>query len=73
MMKKIIYNTLGSILIALLHAQFVLGKMCTKEEIVKEKSDSKSCAKCGSEMVLRKASKGKNAGNEFWGCRVCKH
>jgi len=37
MMKKIIYNTLGSILIALLHAQFVPGKMCTKEEIVKEK------------------------------------
>ncbi|MBU2870600.1 NERD domain-containing protein [Colwellia sp. E2M01] len=38
------------------------------KEIVKEKTASKSCTKCGSNMVLRKASKGKNAGNEFWGC-----
>lgn len=37
-------------------------------EIIEEKSDIKSCSKCGSEMVLRKATKGKNAGNEFWGC-----
>jgi hypothetical protein len=37
-------------------------------EIIEEKPDNKSCSKCGSEMVLRKASKGKNAGNEFWGC-----
>lgn len=36
--------------------------------IVKEKSDIKSCSKCGAEMVLRKASKGNNAGNKFWGC-----
>jgi len=38
------------------------------KEIVKEKSDTKSCSKCNSDMVLRKATKGKNAGNEFWGC-----
>lgn len=38
------------------------------KEIVKEKSDTKYCSKCGADMVLRKASKGKNAGNEFWGC-----
>ncbi|MBA6296193.1 nuclease-related domain-containing protein [Colwellia sp. MB02u-9] len=38
------------------------------KEIVKEKSDVKSCSKCGAEMVLRKANKGKDAGNEFWGC-----
>jgi len=37
-------------------------------EIIEEKSDTKSCSKCGSEMVLRKATKGKNLGNEFWGC-----
>jgi restriction system protein len=36
--------------------------------IIEEKSDIKSCSKCGAEMVLRKASKGINAGNEFWGC-----
>ena len=37
-------------------------------EIVKEKSATKTCSKCGSEMVLRKATKGKNVGNQFWGC-----
>ena len=38
------------------------------KEIIKEKFDTKSCSKCNAEMVLRKATKGKNAGNEFWGC-----
>lgn len=28
----------------------------------------KQCPKCGSTMVLRKARKGQNAGNQFWGC-----
>lgn len=37
-------------------------------EIIEEKSDTKSCSRCNAEMVLRKATKGKNAGNEFWGC-----
>ncbi|MCW8863814.1 MAG: NERD domain-containing protein [Colwellia sp.] len=37
-------------------------------EIIEEKSDTKSCSKCGAEMVLRKATKGKNAGSEFLGC-----
>ena len=37
-------------------------------DIVKEKSNIKACVKCGSGMVLRKSAKGKNAGNEFWGC-----
>ena len=31
------------------------------KEIVKEKSDTKSCSRCNSDMVLRKATKGKNA------------
>ena len=26
------------------------------------------CPKCGSEMILRKAKKGKNVGNSFYGC-----
>lgn len=38
------------------------------KEIVKEKADTKSCSRCNSKMVLRKATKGKNEGNEFWGC-----
>lgn len=29
----------------------------------------KTCPLCGSEMVLRKASKGKYAGQQFWGCK----
>ena len=37
-------------------------------EIIEEKSDNKSCSKCGADLVLRKATNGKNAGNEFWGC-----
>ena len=45
-------------------------------EIIEEKSGIKSCSKCGAVMVLRKATKGKNAGNEFWGCSAfpkCKY
>jgi hypothetical protein len=40
------------------------------KSIKEQKSDTniRSCPKCGSEMVLRKATKGKNAGNNFWGC-----
>ena len=37
-------------------------------KIIEEKPETKSCSKCGSEMVLRKATKGKNLGNEFWRC-----
>ncbi|MDP7593432.1 MAG: NERD domain-containing protein [Litorilituus sp.] len=37
-------------------------------QIIKEKLDTNSCSKCGAEMVLRKATKGKNAGSEFLGC-----
>lgn len=44
----------------------------TKEipEVMLEKQADvqKPCPKCGSEMALRKAKKGKNAGNQFWGC-----
>ena len=28
----------------------------------------KICPKCGSKLVLRKASKGNNTGKSFWGC-----
>ena len=38
------------------------------QEIIKDKFDTKSCSKCGAEMVLRKATKGINAGSEFLGC-----
>lgn len=29
---------------------------------------SNSCLRCGSNMVLRTAKKGRNTGNKFWGC-----
>ncbi|MCU7837213.1 MAG: NERD domain-containing protein [gamma proteobacterium symbiont of Taylorina sp.] len=38
------------------------------KNIVKEKQNNNSCPKCGADMVLRKAKKGSNAGQEFWGC-----
>ncbi|WP_229702056.1 NERD domain-containing protein [Bowmanella pacifica] len=31
-------------------------------------SSNRKCPRCGSEMVLRTSSKGKNVGNQFWGC-----
>jgi predicted RNA-binding Zn-ribbon protein involved in translation (DUF1610 family) len=31
-------------------------------------AESPKCPKCGSEMVLRTAKSGANAGNQFWGC-----
>ena len=31
-------------------------------------SSDKICPKCGSKLILRKASKGNNAGKSFWGC-----
>ena len=39
------------------------------KEVVRSKNYNKTCSKCGAKMVLRKATKGKNAGNHFWGCR----
>ena len=45
-------------------------------KLIEEKPEPNSCSKCGAEMVLRKATKGKNSGNEFWGCTsfpICKN
>jgi ribosomal protein L37AE/L43A len=36
--------------------------------IISDKSNSKNCPKCGSEMLLREAKKGTNIGQSFWGC-----
>lgn len=38
------------------------------KEQVRKKAEATSCPKCGSEMVLRQARKGENAGKRFWGC-----
>lgn len=34
----------------------------------KQTSGERVCKRCGKPMVLRRAKKGVNAGNEFWGC-----
>jgi len=39
-------------------------------------TSAKTCAKCGSPMVLRSAKKGANTGSKFWGCSTfpkCRH
>jgi hypothetical protein len=35
---------------------------------LKERHNSEACPKCGSELVLRTAKKGQNAGKQFYGC-----
>ena len=35
---------------------------------INSECSDKICPKCGSKLVLRKASKGNNAGKSFWGC-----
>lgn len=44
----------------------------TKRDPAREahaKEENPVCSKCGDEMVLRTAKKGKNAGQKFWGCK----
>jgi hypothetical protein len=38
------------------------------KELVSEKSATKHCLKCGSEMILRETKRGENKGKQFWGC-----
>jgi restriction system protein len=44
------------------------GREFRQEPALAAVPDEPRCPKCGERMVLRKARKGKNAGNEFWGC-----
>lgn len=54
----------------LAHKKHVKTIIETKSNPVVESIDSieKSCPKCGAEMLIREAKKGKNSGNQFWGC-----
>jgi restriction system protein len=38
------------------------------KSIIEEKEQKNLCPKCGSELILRVAKKGANAGNQFYGC-----
>ncbi|GAV20994.1 DNA topoisomerase I [Mariprofundus micogutta] len=49
------------------HAKHVRRCVAAKSELA-ESPATKSCPKCGSEMVLRTSKKGPQAGNQFWGC-----
>ena len=41
-----------------------------KENIEQKKDDDLICPKCGGVLVLRNATKGANAGNQFYGCAI---
>ncbi|MCL4253307.1 MAG: DUF2726 domain-containing protein [Anaerolineae bacterium] len=36
--------------------------------VISDNMKTPKCPKCGSDMILRKAKSGANAGNQFWGC-----
>ena len=38
------------------------------QEPVRQEAPERLCPNCGAALVLRTASKGKNAGQQFWGC-----
>ncbi|WP_039565520.1 topoisomerase DNA-binding C4 zinc finger domain-containing protein, partial [Ralstonia solanacearum] len=42
--------------------------LATPSEQPSPSTTEPSCPRCGSAMVRRKAKRGTNAGNEFWGC-----
>jgi len=47
------------------------AKLALYLEDIKENASDENiplCPRCGSEMILRVAKKGANAGNQFWGC-----
>lgn len=47
----------------------------SQPHVQSESTTTPTCPKCGAPMVLRTATKGVNAGNQFWGCSkypVCK-
>jgi len=37
-------------------------------QVEASQTSAPACPKCGSEMILRTAKKGENAGQQFWGC-----
>jgi len=49
------------------HAKHVREIMATKNETIRPVA-TKTCPKCGSDMVLRTIKKDPKAGNQFWGC-----
>lgn len=58
--------------IKLIYGRELLNLISDAQKTIPENNNisenEKTCPECGSEMVLRKARRGKNAGDEFWGC-----
>ena len=54
------------------HVKEIIADKQNPEQVKKVNISKESsvpiCKKCGSVMLLRTAKKGKNAGNQFWGC-----
>ncbi|WP_028865217.1 nuclease-related domain-containing protein [Psychromonas aquimarina] len=51
------------------HVKTIIQSRQSADIVSDEKENSEPvCPKCGSAMTLRVAKKGKNAGNQFWGC-----
>jgi len=52
------------------------GSVASSSSQQKPAKQEKNCPKCASEMVIRVAKKGDNAGNQFWACSAypkCRH
>jgi predicted RNA-binding Zn-ribbon protein involved in translation (DUF1610 family) len=41
----------------------------TLAPVIEDEKLSRNCPKCGQEMIMRKATRGKNVGKSFWVCR----
>ena len=48
---------------------YIKGKPAETLPSIQDEDVIPKCPKCGSDMVLRTAKSGANAGNKFWGCR----
>lgn len=54
----------------------LVGEVQTQKRSHEQVRDSASCPRCGSELVIRTAKKGKDAGRQFYGCSSypkCRH
>ena len=68
--KKEVAEIISSIESGRLSRSFKTNREHVKhvKSILEEKEQKNLCPKCGSELILRTAKKGTNAGNQFYGC-----
>jgi len=70
-LKKEVLEIIASIESGRLTKSFKTNREHIKHvtKIIEEKKKKNLCPKCGSELILRVAKKGANAGNQFYGCK----